>query len=150
MRDYPNLARTLDPNRPAFISANGWSYPWTAKDAALAEREGWILSERSDGYYEIQRLDLQPFFSTDFEAMLFVRERIDSEFYAKAWFLHGTKVPDPKSRYRVTFAFTVDVDDNNRQVALEEAVKAMMKKESYSYDDEEVVSIQKVFPPRRR
>lgn len=57
MRDYPNLARTLDPNRPAFISANGW---------------------------------------------------------------------------------------------LEEAVKAMMKKESYSYDDEEVVSIQKVFPPRRR
>ncbi len=43
---------------------------FTPEDHAAAEAEGWWLSERSDGYYQIQRFDedLERRFSTDHAA----------------------------------------------------------------------------------
>jgi hypothetical protein len=71
---------------------------WTERDENLSVRDGWCLSIRDDGYYQIQCLDYEATvsnrsrrrFFTDFQAYCYVKEKADSEFYAKALRLHGT------------------------------------------------------------
>lgn len=48
---------------------------WTALQDRIAQAEGWCLSERSDGYYEIQKCDGSARFDTDQKALEYVRER---------------------------------------------------------------------------
>src|SRR5690348_6833501 len=47
------------------------SYGWTAADADNAREDGWCLSERSDGFLEIQKLDECSRFESDVAAQAF-------------------------------------------------------------------------------
>ena len=63
-------------------------YPESA-DADFGHREGWWLSMRSDGAWEIQAFDESSRFKTDAEALAFCRQ--SGEAAAKeALALHGT------------------------------------------------------------
>ena len=71
---------------------------------AQARHEGWVLSERDDGMYEIQRYDalpgwrydrryqqLEPPFKTDDEAESYVRACSHSPMHVEAARLNGTR-----------------------------------------------------------
>lgn len=59
-----------------------------------AEKEGWWMSERSDGYWEIQKYDESDVFINDGEACQYVgaRARAGSVMHQLALQLDGTKV----------------------------------------------------------
>lgn len=74
-------------------------------DDNMARHEGWVLSERDDGRWEIQRYDelpcwrydrtfsqLEPPFKNDDEAEAYVRRQQFSPMHSEAARLHGTKV----------------------------------------------------------
>ncbi len=58
-----------------------------------AQAEGWVLSQRDDGFYEIQRYDDDPgsTFPDDDEALTYVKNRAKdgSLMHAEAAALHG-------------------------------------------------------------
>lgn len=69
-----------------------------------AMREGWLLSSRDDGFYEIQKYDdmvhwrydhrfqqLEPPFKTDDEALAYVKSVQFSLMHAEAAALHGKR-----------------------------------------------------------
>lgn len=63
----------------------------------LAMYEGWLLSERSDGIWEIQKYDEDPLDlrGSDEAARSYVSARSSgSKMHAEALALHGTKVSD--------------------------------------------------------
>jgi hypothetical protein len=66
----------------------------TASDIAADLSKGWCLSERSDGFYEIQKNDYQDVFDSDFAAHIHVRALADKgdEQAIQALRYHGTKV----------------------------------------------------------
>lgn len=60
----------------------------------IAQSEGWCLSERDDGFYELQRLDDSAIFDTDKAAVAYVttRARQGSAVHQRALRLDGQKV----------------------------------------------------------
>lgn len=48
---------------------------WTVVQVRIAHAEGWCLSERSDGFYEIQKRDETDHFANDQKALDYVRMR---------------------------------------------------------------------------
>lgn len=67
------------------------------EDHDRAISEGWVLSERDDGHWEIQRLDDDPElrFDTDADALDWVikkKVQTSDPFYARAIALDGKKV----------------------------------------------------------
>jgi hypothetical protein len=62
-------------------------------DDQRARKEGWVLSERDDGIYEIQRLDCAMQFKLDCGALAYVRCKANagSSMHKAAIALHGTR-----------------------------------------------------------
>lgn len=65
-------------------------YGWCETDRATAKAEGWWLSERADGFLEIQKLDEREQFESDVAAQAFVRVR-GGTTHVRAWLLHATR-----------------------------------------------------------
>jgi hypothetical protein len=66
---------------------------YTASDHRRAVREGWVLSERDDGFYEVQKYDEDPQerFANDDDAYEFVSSKARDEgsyMHQKALHLH--------------------------------------------------------------
>jgi hypothetical protein len=72
------------------------SEKFTTEEHAAAEAEGWWLSERDDGFYEIQRFDEDPQrrFYSDWEAHHHVTQRANegSRLHVRALALNGKKI----------------------------------------------------------
>lgn len=68
--------------------------PWAAEDSAKALAESWLLSKRTDGYWQIQRYDDGHKDWSDFEAFAYCRALAEtgSVLHAKAIRLHGTNL----------------------------------------------------------
>lgn len=72
------------------------SLEWTDKEHQEAFSEGWCLSERSNGKYEIQRCDELEFWSNDIGPVLHCVAKAlyeGSHTHHLALCLHGTKWP---------------------------------------------------------
>jgi hypothetical protein len=73
---------------------------WTLADEDAANNEGWCVSETSEGYDEIQRLDESNIFATDAEAIAHVywMATAQNELHRKALFYtlrEENKAPNP-------------------------------------------------------
>lgn len=70
-------------------------YDFQREDSVQAIKEGWILSERDDGFLEIQRHDESAQFTSDIQAQHFVRSKAASEnvrgIHRRAWSYHATR-----------------------------------------------------------
>ena len=62
-----------------------------AASLEFAHREGWWLSARNDGFWEIQKIDEEDVFKTDFEAFCHCRE-VNMPAEAEALRLHGSLI----------------------------------------------------------
>ena len=80
---------------------------------AKAREEGWVLSERDDGTWEIQKDDSSSPFRNDTAAYTYVAAmaKNGSDFHKEAMNLHGRRVvdtliaaahPKPEKKYRVS------------------------------------------------
>lgn len=67
---------------------------WTRIQEKIARAEGWCLSERDDGLYQIQKLDDVGVFETDDAALDYVRMRARQGGFVhqRALRLDGTRV----------------------------------------------------------
>jgi len=67
---------------------------WTVTMGRIAEAEGWCLSERDDGTWQIQKSDAVDRFMTDDEAVAYVtlRARQNGIVHQKALRLDGQRV----------------------------------------------------------
>jgi hypothetical protein len=84
------------------VEALSWDL-MTERAKALGEAEGWWLSERSDGFYEIQRFDEDPTerFSCDAEAAAHVRRcaSAGSVLHIEALLRNGNRWQTASQRY---------------------------------------------------
>lgn len=84
---------------PAFLAdydPTEWSVrpQWHPQDVGAACLDGWRLSERADGFYEIQREDAATLFATDAEAQAHVAAKAanGASLYRRAFYLDGKPV----------------------------------------------------------
>jgi hypothetical protein len=68
---------------------------FTAIEADQAAAEGWCLSERDDGMFEIQRDDEAETFAGDFSAYVFVRRLAEQGSYAHRLAIQWHGMPAP-------------------------------------------------------
>lgn len=70
-------------------------YAWDSIDVSRAAEDGWLLSERSDGFLEIQKVDETDMFESDVAAQAFVRDKAiklgKHGYHHRAWQLHATR-----------------------------------------------------------
>lgn len=112
---------------------------WTDADERAANREGWLISNSSEGWMEVQKVDDCPLFATDAEAIAFVYRRAveGSSLHARAL---AFTVPNGPRHQEYRVAWRIDLTSTSPEAAAKLA-------ESIFQDSDRVGNIYEVTAP---